>query len=245
MPSPNSLTPYISPPKTAHTLTLLTSLLCSPSSWLTHTLLATHLTSNASILLISLTQDRAFHVDGLRKLGVPLHYLDRSEKFTFLGITDSASALTRNFSTTVLAAVESAARASGDRGEEVVVVLESLDLLLQIGGGGGYVGLMELVLRVQEVAEHTVVSVNVDEALMRDEEHAAFVIGLGHVARRVFGLRGLETGIARDVSGVLRITAGGMGGEDEGKGDGGKEVLYFVGDGGGVEVFERGEVRGG
>lgn len=80
---------------------------------------------------------------------------------------------------------------------------------------------------------------------MRDEEHAAFVVGLGHIARRVFGLRGLETGVARDVSGVLRVTAGGMGvGEgEEGEKDEGKEVLYFVGDGGGVEVFERGEVR--
>ena len=80
---------------------------------------------------------------------------------------------------------------------------------------------------------------------MRDEEHAAFVVGLGHIAGRVFGLRGLETGVARDVSGVLRVTAGGMGvgkGEGEEK-DEGKEVLYFVGDGGGVEVFERGEVR--
>lgn len=87
---------------------------------------------------------------------------------------------------------------------------------------------------------------NVDEALMRDEEHAAFVVGLGHIAGRVFGLRGLETGVARDVSGVLRVTAGGMGvGEGKGEKDEGKEVLYFVGDGGGVEVFERGEVRGG
>jgi len=86
--------------------------------------------------------------------------------------------------------------------------------------------------------------VNVDEALMRDEDHAAFVVGLGHIAWRVFGLRGLETGVARDVSGVLRVTAGGMA-EGEGEKDEGKEVLYFVGDGGGVEVFERGQVRGG
>lgn len=81
---------------------------------------------------------------------------------------------------------------------------------------------------------------------MRDEEHAAFVVGLGHIAGRVFGLRGLETGVAKDVSGVLRVTAGGMGVREgeEGEKDEGKEVLYFVGDGGVVEVFERGEVRG-
>lgn len=74
---------------------------------------------------------------------------------------------------------------------------------------------------------------NADEALMRCEEHAAFVTELGHVAGWVYGLRVLDTGVARDVSGVMRITGGG---------DGGKEVLYFVGDGG-VDVFERGQVR--
>lgn len=56
-------------------------------------------------------------------------------------------------------------------------------------------------------------------------------------------LRLLDSGVARDVSGVLRITVGGQA-EVQEDGDGLKwddrEVLYFVGGDGGVRVFERG-----
>lgn len=57
------------------------------------------------------------------------------------------------------------------------------------------------------------------------------------------GVRALETGAARDVSGVLRITrGGGYGGwEEEGEGMGREvELLYLVGRDGNVKVFERG-----
>lgn len=57
------------------------------------------------------------------------------------------------------------------------------------------------------------------------------------------GVRALETGAARDVSGVLRITRGGGWEEEEEEGEGrGREVelLYLVGRDGNVRVFERG-----
>ena len=64
------------------------------------------------------------------------------------------------------------------------------------------------------------------------------------------GVRVLDTGVARDVSGVVRVTeqrAGWMGlglDGDDGRGDGeggkGKEFLYQVKGDGGVRVFERG-----
>lgn len=57
------------------------------------------------------------------------------------------------------------------------------------------------------------------------------------------GVRALETGAARDVSGVLRITRGGGWEEEEEEGEGrGREVelLYLVGRDGNVKVFERG-----
>lgn len=58
------------------------------------------------------------------------------------------------------------------------------------------------------------------------------------------GVRALETGAARDVSGVLRITrGGGWGWEEEEDEEGmGREVelLYLVGRDGNVKVFERG-----
>ena len=56
-------------------------------------------------------------------------------------------------------------------------------------------------------------------------------------------VRELDTGSARDVSGVLRVTKGG-GWEEGGKGEvetvEERDVLYFVANDGGVKVFERG-----
>lgn len=82
-----------------------------------------------------------------------------------------------------------------------------------------------------------------------ESNHAALVAGLAHSARLVMSVRGLDTGVARDISGILRI-AKGYGWEEgdeeseapRGKntGDGEpKEVLYFVGMDGGVKVWKR------
>lgn len=60
----------------------------------------------------------------------------------------------------------------------------------------------------------------------------------------MMSLRLLDSGTARDVSGVVRITAGnqtpGMDRESRGKVEE-RELLYFVGGDGGVKVFERGQ----
>ena len=74
-------------------------------------------------------------------------------------------------------------------------------------------------------------------------ENAAFIVQQAHVARCVMSVRALETGAARDVSGVLRITRGG-GIYDENS-DGAHELramesLYLVQRDGNVKIFERG-----
>ncbi|KAK8201883.1 hypothetical protein M8818_005407 [Zalaria obscura] len=79
-----------------------------------------------------------------------------------------------------------------------------------------------------------------------EAEHAAFVVQQAHGARLVISARGLETGVARDVSGVVRVGRGGgwdEEGESEVERDGvvaEMEVLYYVQADGGVRVFERG-----
>lgn len=70
---------------------------------------------------------------------------------------------------------------------------------------------------------------------------------VAHMSQRVLGTRVLDTGVARDVSGVVRVTEQGVGwgglgleesaGEEAGRG---KEFLYRVQGDGGVRVFERG-----
>ncbi|KAK4693471.1 elongator complex protein 6, partial [Lecanoromycetidae sp. Uapishka_2] len=68
---------------------------------------------------------------------------------------------------------------------------------------------------------------------------SAFVMSMAHQARTVFSLRGLDTGVARDISGVLRISRGGACEEDDEEVEE-REFLYFVGGDGGASVIERG-----
>ncbi|KAG9581038.1 hypothetical protein KCU77_g9103, partial [Aureobasidium melanogenum] len=75
--------------------------------------------------------------------------------------------------------------------------------------------------------------------------HAAFVVQQAHISKWVLSLRPLDTGKARDVSGVIRVSRGGAWDDDEEdtKEQERKELeaLYFVQNDGGVRVFERGE----
>lgn len=74
--------------------------------------------------------------------------------------------------------------------------------------------------------------------------HAAFLLSVAHQADLVMSLRPLDTGTARDVSGVIRISMGeGIDGDDDdvdAKSQA-RELLYFVGGDGAVKVFERGQ----
>ncbi|KAJ4362197.1 hypothetical protein N0V95_001545 [Ascochyta clinopodiicola] len=81
--------------------------------------------------------------------------------------------------------------------------------------------------------------------------HYNFLTKVAHMSRRVIGTRVLDTGVARDVSGVVRVTEQRVGwgdlglegeeakmdADDSGKG---KEFLYQVKGDGSVKVFERG-----
>lgn len=77
-----------------------------------------------------------------------------------------------------------------------------------------------------------------------ETDHAQFLLSLAHESDLMMSLRLLDTGTARDVSGVIRIAVGGLG-EDESREAQNqaeeKELLYFVGGDGGVKVFERGQ----
>lgn len=73
------------------------------------------------------------------------------------------------------------------------------------------------------------------------------LVRTAHMSRRILGVRVLDTGVARDVSGVVRVTENkvgwmGLGFENEGanEDDKGKEFLYQVKGDGSVKVFERG-----
>ena len=68
--------------------------------------------------------------------------------------------------------------------------------------------------------------------------HTSFVMNLAHQARSIISVRGLDTGVAKDVSGVVRFSKGGELADDGDAEE--KECLYYVSSDGGVNVFERG-----
>lgn len=75
-----------------------------------------------------------------------------------------------------------------------------------------------------------------------EADHALFVTSMAHQCQWLFQLRGLDTGTAEDVSGVVRVSQGG------GEGSEGKdeelvdaEWLYQVKGDGSVKVWGRGE----
>ncbi len=88
-----------------------------------------------------------------------------------------------------------------------------------------------------------IITLAADDPLIKEQEtalekqHAWFALSLAHEADTVLSLRLLDTGAAKDVSGVIRITHGGSGGA---RGTD-HEYLYHVGGDGGVKVFERGQ----
>jgi elongator complex protein 6 len=96
----------------------------------------------------------------------------------------------------------------------------------------------------------TVVTLDADYPLVSslhtplEREHASLLVSLAHQADFIMNLRLLDSGTARDVSGVIRITVGDEASDvdrDVQKRIEEKELLFFVGGDGGVRVFERGQ----
>ena len=67
----------------------------------------------------------------------------------------------------------------------------------------------------------------------------AFMMSVAHQAASIMNVKGLDTGFAKDVSGVLSINRG-AGLDSIGDDNDEKEYLYFVEGDGGVRVYERG-----
>ena len=150
---------------------------------------------------------------------------------------------------------------------KLLLVIDQLDLLLAARGNEvGAVELEEMLMGFREVCYYyteegygwlissqnvhaTVMTLSADQPLVSSQQtalesnHSALLLSTAHQADFTMSLRLLDTGTARDVSGVLRVTAGDRVGEDSDsqKRVEERELLYFVGGDGGVKVFERGQ----
>ncbi|KAL7621254.1 hypothetical protein AAE478_008571 [Parahypoxylon ruwenzoriense] len=224
--------------------------------------------NGASVILVSFLRDYAFWRDGTGKLGTDLDIFTRKGRFIFVdGLTslfhashgsgpksllDGATrgrALTaptlQHLRKELEDAIARVQRSAPER--PAILIADQLDLLLAASGDDiSSQALRDMLLGIRERVHSSIVTLSVDEPLISsqttslEKHHAAFAVSLAHDANLVISLRKLDTGTARDVSGVLRVTSGGGNhGIDRVVEE--RELLYFVTGDGGVRVFERGQ----
>ncbi|KAI8243652.1 Elongator complex protein 6 [Colletotrichum sp. SAR 10_77] len=260
---PLLLEPYLAlPPECAQIL--LTSVLGASTNWLVLRYLYSYLrrptedapADDTRVVLVSFMRDFAFWKEGAGRLGLDLETLGRSGKFVFVdglsGLFSNAAPPPTKGRRTLRGAkipdvqreLEAAVADVSGGGGKVVLVVDQPDFLLAATGEEvGGLAVKNMLLDLQEKVHASIVTVAADEPLVGaqattlEKEHASFVLGLAHAAEMVVGLRLLDTGTARDVSGVLRVTAGGDGERTVEE----AELLYFVGGDGSVKVFGRGQ----
>ncbi|KAI1766021.1 hypothetical protein GGR53DRAFT_237770 [Hypoxylon sp. FL1150] len=250
-------------------LRYLYSLLSAPSKPVTHEDgLHSPSENGTSVVLVSFLRDYSFWKDGAGKLGIDLDVSARKGRFVFVdGLTglfqtsqsrttihtSEGAPKTRVLSSATLQHLRKGLEDAialvqhSASGHKTVLIIDQPDLLLAASGESiSSQGLRETLLDIREKVHSSVVTLSADEPLLSpqatflEKDHAAFAVSLAHDAYIVINLRMLDTGAARDVSGVLRATPGG------GMVDGMKvveeqELLYFVAGDGGVRVFERGQ----
>ncbi|KAI0805079.1 hypothetical protein GGR55DRAFT_297156 [Xylaria sp. FL0064] len=217
---------------------------------------------HTSVVFLSFLRDYTFWRDGCKRLGLDLDVASKKGSFVFVdGLTELfapplperelgrervlQAATTENLRRVLEEAV---AHAQASRpGTQTVLVIDQLDVLLATAGDvmSGQ-DLRGTILRLREKVHSCIVTVSADEPLIAaqgtplEKEHASLALSLAHDAHLIVSLRILETGTAKDVSGVLRVTPGG----DQEIADTpveDRELLYFIGGDGSVRVFERGQ----
>ncbi|KAI7081313.1 hypothetical protein KC356_g9203 [Hortaea werneckii] len=212
-------------------------------------------TRETAVILASWMRNQSFWRSELRRTcGLDLtKNKDLQARYTFLDQLHRPHA-PAELERSVQAAVATAASQSGPR--PVILVLDNPDVLLALGLASAQ-ELSTTLLKLRSMVHATIVTCAADTPLLAaavggegvptplEAESAAFAVQQGHGADFVVSARELETGAARDVSGVLRVTRGGAAFAREEEEDGAEEVremeaLYLVQRDGNVKVFERG-----
>lgn len=159
-----------------------------------------------------------------------------------------------NVDTTKIENLEIAIRRHTGQGKLTrnILIIDGLDFLLACQPSVTSQILLRTVMTLRSHVHNTVLTCSADSPLLHspestatplESEHRAFVSTVAHQSRLVVQLRSLGTGAARDISGVVRVSAGGAGvGGEEGVDDIEEgEWLYQVKGDGSVKVWGRGE----
>ncbi|KAI1258906.1 hypothetical protein F5Y18DRAFT_323011 [Xylariaceae sp. FL1019] len=243
------------------------SLLSSPPTSLHHTggfdeSIQSGENENVSVVLVSFLRDYAFWKDGVRRLGLDLDQATKKGSFAFIdGLTGLFTGHQRTGTANGTSTAPKVLSAGMDHfevairnavhhlqtsvpGAKTVLIVDQPDLLLAATEGATSQKLRAAILALREHIHSCIITVSADEPLIAlqastlEKEHASFALSLAHDAGLVMSLRMLETGVAKDVSGVMRVTSGGDEGTDPVED---RELLYYIGGDGGVRVFERGQ----
>jgi elongator complex protein 6 len=141
-----------------------------------------------------------------------------------------------------------------DDGHEskTIVIMDGLDFLLASRPSFTNLALSRTIMTLRQCVHNIIVTSSADYPLLHNSsssatplegEHRAFVTTMAHQSRIVVQLRSLGTGAAKDITGVLRISAGGA--NDESQEDDAAfeeaEWLYQVRGDGSVRIWGRGE----
>lgn len=192
--------------------------------------------------------------------GLDVSKLSSSNRFAFIDdLTNLAASKADSGVTRIEQAITRAIQALSFQDRKITLILDQPDTLLATGTATSQ-HLNHLLLTLRSKVHSAVLTLSADlpfvsastQSLAGHEqsqptpletETAAFLVQQAHAAKFIIGVRELETGAAKDVSGVLRVTRGGdADGGDESGGEEVKEMeaLFLVGRDGGVKVFERG-----
>ncbi|PHH89185.1 hypothetical protein CDD83_6523 [Cordyceps sp. RAO-2017] len=225
---------------------------------------------DVAVVLVSFMRSGDFWREGAAKMGLDLGVLARAGRFVFVdGLTGLfAPALGRTGGAppgadrvifgselgTVRRGIEAGLAAA--HGAKTVLIVDQIDVLVAAAAPADNVtdlSVQSMLLSLRETpsqrAHATILTFAADDPLLQaqtttlERRHAALVLSQTHAARTIVSLRKLDTGTARDVSGVMRITAAA---HDDGHDDGDDglrddaEYLYHVGGDLSVRVFERG-----
>ncbi|KAL8661354.1 MAG: hypothetical protein Q9202_005656 [Teloschistes flavicans] len=219
----------ISQPKGS--LILLTSVLNASANWvlLRHVYAAVKIEPSPS----------SEHVGGMAGFNL----LDHG-KITFIDALQSGLGLRKNGIREVEDMLLKKIKEIETSNNKILLVLDGIDLLLSATEAR----LDEVLGMIWELREHvhtSILSMSTDCPLLLarhtslETDDAAFLMSLAHQARAIWAVKGLDTGTARDVSGVLRISRGPATEDDDhsaGARQEEKECLFSVAADGGVRV---------
>ncbi|KAK3637768.1 hypothetical protein LTR56_011974 [Elasticomyces elasticus] len=266
--TPSALEPYLRLPPEA-SLILLTGTLGCSAHWLTARFAGSLLNAEntlgvegshgkeTGVILVSWMRDLAVWKNEIRRTTVvDVAKLAKEGRFGFVDCFTTLSDLKEE---DIMAELEKMITAAitqiVQQKRDVVLVLDNPDALLALNLCTAQ-QLNTLILGLRSSVHSTVLSVSADLPLLAaatsdmdripsplEIECAAFVVQQAHMSRFVMSVRELDTGAAKDISGVLRVTRGGAAyDEDEEDSDEVKEMeaLYLVQKDGNAKVFERG-----